>query len=188
MSPDARTNTNQTVNVVISDNSTKSREIAPSTTQPAESTEPTCTAELPVNPYANISDTGAVNYVQTRDVKLEEPTLSLNNTDLKQTLDFTKLVLESYMNNPLKYNGYIIVTVPLLEHMIEILTGCDECEVVTSDPEMQCCGHELSTPFVAVVKIWVTVNGTKTIFKYTFSQYLQLFEQYNISLKLVNVQ
>ena len=62
------------------------------------------------------------------------------------------------------------------------------CEVVTSDPEMQCCGHELSTPFVAVVKIWVTVNGTKTIFKYTFSQYLQLFEQYNISLKLVNVQ
>ena len=139
----------------------------------------------PSNPYSNIEN-GDVCY--PREVKMDAPVSTLNETDKNQTLEFTKLVLESYMNNILKINGYIICSVPLLEHMIEVLTGCDNCEILTNDPEMNCCGQEVKLACVGISKIWVTVNGSKTIFKYQYAQYLELFEKYRISLKLVSVQ
>lgn len=125
-----------------------------------------------VNPYSNIAqrDPGEVHY-------------STNSSEL----GFLKLVLKSYMDNPIKYNGYVICTVPLLEQLIETLTGCDDCVINTSDPELNCCGESVKVNIVPVSKIWVKNGDSSEVFKYKYSQYLQLFEEYRISLKLVYV-
>ena len=125
-----------------------------------------------VNPYAAVErDSGEVNY---------------NSLNSSTENSFLKLVLKSYMDNPIKYNGYVICSVSLLQQLIETLTG-EECEVNTSDPEVNCCGESVKVNIVPVAKIWVKNGDNSEIFKYKFSQYLQLFEEYRISLKLVYV-
>ena len=126
--------------------------------------------------------------VKSRAVNLTETPANLSEKDKTDTIEFLKLLLKSYMNNPIKYNGYIICTIPLLEHLIELLTGCDNCEVITADPELNCCGKEISTHIVPVSKIWVKNGENTEVFKYKYSQYLQLFEEYNVSLKFVFIE
>lgn len=175
--------TNQTVNVILPQSDIKpaiddiSNTTPPPPPQPIEET----------NPYQNL-DTGAVHY-PTRDVKLDEPADKLTHEDATSTITFLKLVLESYMNNPIKYNGYIICSVPLLEHLIEVITSCDDCDVdIAVDPDGGCCGTSSKIKIIPISKIWVH-NGDRTeLFKYKYSQFLQVFEQYRISLKFVYVE
>ena len=181
---------------------------------PATSTTSARSASAPLerspppsdNPYAYVPplppDSTSVNYcspdeaqgarafssIKTRDVNLTQSPNNMSDKDKNDTIEFLKLLLKSYINNPIKYNGYIICTVPLLERLIELLTGCDECSVITADPEMNCCGKEISTHIVPVSKIWVKNGNDTEIFKYKYSQYLQLFEEYNVSLKLVYIE
>ena len=133
LSPNSNLGASQTVNVVISDNGCN--QSSPNLLK-NEGTE--CANHL--NPYENLSpDSGTVSY-SVREVNLdEEDVTKLNDKDKSDTLNFLKLVLNAYMNNPLKFNGYIICTVPVVEKMIETLTGCDDCSVITTDPEINCC-------------------------------------------------
>ena len=141
--------------------------------------------EIEVNPYQNL-DPEDVKYgdVKSRDVNLDEPAEKLSKDDSISTINFLKLVLQSYMNNPIKYNGYVICTVPLLEQLIEVLTDCDDCEVEFDNIESGCCGAAVNH-IIPISKVWVTVNGSRDIFKYKYSQYLQVFDEYHISLKFV---
>ena len=205
LSPNSNLATSQTVNVVISDtckttsdNTNKtSLSSAPCASPPLEhlpfifksANSHICT------PYSAIPNNESVVYqsptdadVKSRAVNLTETPANLSEKDKTDTIEFLKLLLKSYMNNPIKYNGYIICTIPLLEHLIELLTGCDNCEVITADPELNCCGKEISTHIVPVSKIWVKNGENTEVFKYKYSQYLQLFEEYNVSLKFVFIE
>ena len=174
--------TNQTVNVILppkineNENQKPIENISENTPpQPLE----------PQNPYQNL-DSGAVYY--ERDVKLNENPEKLSQVDSIATINFLKLVLQSYMNNPIKYNGYVICSVPVLENLIETITSADDCDIDFQDFESECCGNSSTTKIVPITKIWVTVNGNKEIFKYKYSSLIPVFEEYNISLKFVYLQ
>ena len=204
LSPNSNLATSQTVNVVISDtckttsdNTNESRFAENGVRNKTSLSSPPSSSNLltPTNPYSAIPNNESVVYqsptdaeIKTRDVNLTETPANLSEKDKTDTIEFLKLLLKSYMNNPIKYNGYIICTVPLLEHLIELLTGCDNCEVITADPELNCCGKEISTHIVPVSKIWVKNGENTEVFKYKYSQYLQLFEEYNVSLKFVFIE
>ena len=193
LSPNSNLATSQTVNVVISDTC---KTTSDNTNKTSLSSPPSSSNLLtPTNPYSAIPNNETVVYqsptdadVKSRAVNLTETPANLSEKDKTDTIEFLKLLLKSYMNNPIKYNGYIICTVPLLEHLIELLTGCDNCEVITADPELNCCGKEISTHIVPVTKIWVKNGENTEVFKYKYSQYLQLFEEYNVSLKFVFIE
>ena len=193
LSPNSNLATSQTVNVVISDTC---KTTSDNTNKTSLSSPPSSSNLLtPTNPYSAIPNNETVVYqsptdadVKSRAVNLTETPANLSEKDKTDTIEFLKLLLKSYMNNPIKYNSYIICTVPLLEHLIELLTGCDNCEVITADPELNCCGKEISTHIVPVSKIWVKNGENTEVFKYKYSQYLQLFEEYNVSLKFVFIE
>ena len=193
LSPNSNLATSQTVNVVISDTC---KTTSDNTNKTSLSSPPSSSNLLtPTNPYSAIPNNETIVYqsptdadVKSRAVNLTETPANLSEKDKTDTIEFLKLLLKSYMNNPIKYNGYIICTVPLLEHLIELLTGCDNCEVITADPELNCCGKEISTHIVPVTKIWVKNGENTEVFKYKYSQYLQLFEEYNVSLKFVFIE
>ena len=193
LSPNSNLATSQTVNVVISDTC---KTTSDNTNKTSLSSPPSSSNLLTTtNPYSTIPNNETVVYqsptdadVKSRAVNLTETPANLSEKDKTDTIEFLKLLLKSYMNNPIKYNGYIICTVPLLEHLIELLTGCDNCEVITADPELNCCGKEISTHIVPVSKIWVKNGENTEVFKYKYSQYLQLFEEYNVSLKFVFIE
>ena len=175
--------TNQTVNVILPQQQSNDP-------QPIPPLPPTPTPAPPIeehgeNPYQNL-DPGAVNYT-TRDVKLEEPAEKLTHEDATATINFLKLVLAAYMNNPIKYNGYVICSVPNLENMIETLTSCDDCSIDFADIETSCCGSSSKIKIIPVTKIWVRNNETSELFKYKYSQFIKVFEDYRISLKFVCV-
>lgn len=204
LSPNSNLATSQTVNVVISDtckttsdNTNESRFAENGVRNKTSLSSPPSSSNLltPANPYSSIPNNESVVYqsptdadVKSRAVNLTETPANLSEKDKTDTIEFLKLLLKSYMNNPIKYNGYIICTIPLLEHLIELLTGCDNCEVITADPELNCCGKEISTHIVPISKIWVKNGENTEVFKYKYSQYLQLFEEYNVSLKFVFIE
>ena len=183
--------TNQTVNVILPQ---QPKPIKPD--EPIKPVEPSVPHEpiQPIpndikkpetsNPYQTL-DSGAVHY-ETRDVNLNDSADNLNKEDSIATINFLKLVLSSYMNNPIKYNGYVICSVPALENLIETLTSCDSCDIEIQDFEGGCCGTRTSK-IVPINKIWVRNNESQEIFKYRYSQFLQTFEEYHISLKFAYV-
>ena len=91
------------------------------------------------------------------------------------------------MSNPIKYNDYVICSVPVLENLIETLTGCDDCSIDIADFESGCCGS-VNKRIVPITKIWTRNGDSSEVFKYRYSQYLQIFEEYKISLKFVYVE
>ena len=191
--------TNQTVNVILPQSQPQPKTDAqpiqpqpqpPNTSEteqppiyPTETNDNECQYEP--NPYKSIQP-GEVSY-QCRDVNLEEPTEKLSKEDSIATINFLKLVVQAYMNNPIKYNGYVICSVPVLENLIETLTSCENCDIEINDIDAGCCGGS-TNHIVPINKIWVRSGETNEIFKYKYSQFLQTFEQYNISLKLAYVE
>ena len=170
--------TNQTVNVILpqQQQQQQQQQPQPQPEQPEQVEEP--------NPYKDL-DPCTVHY-EPRDVKLEEPVEKLSPQDSIATINFLKLVVEAYMHNPIKYNGYVICSVPVLENMIETLTSCEDCSIDIADIDAGCCGTT-TAHIVPITKIWVRNGENNEIFKYRYSQFLQTFEQFNISLKFVYV-
>ena len=182
LSPRAHNKTNQTTTQTVN-------VILPNTNQAPHDNDISEKSEI--NPYQNISlEPEEVRYepiAKTREVNTEEPADKISKEDSISTINFLKLVLQSYMNNPVKYNGYVICSVPLLENLIEVLTGCDNCEVEFVDADIGCCGAGVNH-IIPITKIWVQSNGSRDVFKYKFSQYLQVFDEYHISLKFVYIE
>lgn len=140
-------------------------------------------SEVDANPYANIEDLGG----KTRDVRLNDTPNNMTDKDKDETIQFLSYLVEAFYNNPIKVNSYVICSVPLLEKLIETITGCDECDVQTEDFETSCsCSSKVKV--IPVNKIWCRTGDSSEIFKYKYGQYMQIFERYHISLKLVSVE
>jgi len=43
-------------------------------------------------------------------------------------------------------------------------------------------------PIIPISKIWTVTNGSAEVFKYKYSQFIQVFEDYHISLKFIYVE
>jgi len=127
--------------------------------------------ETSESPYAKIEELGG------------EP----EKAEPKGSEEFLNTLIEALYNNPLKLNTYIICSVHTLEKLIESLTGCDKCEVIVGDFD-EVCSCSINSSICPVSKIWVHVGDESYVFKYKYSQYLQTFEKYRISLKLVNIE
>ena len=175
--------TSQTVNVILPQTpkpvATATREVPANESDAGDAQQQFTPRPPEVNPYAEL-DPGTVCYDQQQQDQSEQ----IKPEESIATINFLKLILESYMNNPIKYNGFIICSVPLLEKLIETLTNCEDCSVDVEDADVGCCGV-VNNKIVPVSKIWVLVNGNNEVFKYKYSQYLQIFEEYRISLKYV---
>ena len=142
-----QTNT-QTVNVILPN------QIKPDFSEISERSERTEKSEVKFVPTVDNADVVENENIHTREVNLEEPAEKLSKEDSISTINFLKLVLQSYMNNPIKYNGYVICSVPVLEHLIETLTGCDYCDIEFADGDAVCCG-KVSNQILPITKIWV---------------------------------
>ena len=177
-------NTTQTVNVILPNHDTKDEaSVSISTSRCSASPN-----KLPEQVDLSVAPSSVEQPIySTREVKLDGPADKLSTEDSISTINFLKLVLESYMNNPIKYNDFIICSVPVLEHLIETLTDCDDCSIDIADFETGCCGT-VSKRIVPVQKIWCRNGDVNDVFKYKYSQYLQIFEEYKISLKFVYVE
>lgn len=123
------------------------------------------------NPYAKIEELGG----------------EAEKVESRSSEQFLNTLIEALYNNPLKINTYIICSVQTLEKLIESLTGCDKCEVIPGDID-EACGCSIKSSICPVSKIWVHNGNDSDVFKYKYSQYLQTFEKYRISLKLVNIE
>ena len=162
--------TSQTVNVILPKNESNQQQNEKIDSVPNE-----------VNPYSNL-EPGEVNYDPDKN-KSESKTRDENSA----TIEFLKLVISAYANNPIKINEYVICTDLLLSDLIHTLTGCDEVRIDKGDIEVSCCGSK-TIPIIPISKIWTVTNGSAEIFKYKYSQFIQVFEDYHISLKFIYVE
>ena len=171
--------TNQTVNVILP----RESKVEQSQQLPEES-KVEQDGEI-IEQSQQLPEESSIHYTN-REVKLNEPAEHLNNEDSISTINFLKLVLKAHLDNPVKLNSIVICSVPVLENIIETLTGCDDCSVEYGDVEVKCCKN--INNIVPISKIWVQTNGNNEVFKYKYSNYLQLFEEYKISLKFVQIE
>ena len=162
--------TNQTVNVILPKNESNQ-----------QMNEKIDSVQDEINPYSNL-EPGEVNYDPDKN-KSESKT----RDEKSATIEFLKLVISAYANNPIKINEYVICTDLLLSDLIHTLTGCDEVRIDKGDIEVSCCGSK-SMPIIPISKIWTVTNGSAEIFKYKYSQFIQVFEDYHISLKFIYVE
>ena len=105
---------------------------------------------------------------------------------LKSHIEFLKMVIEIYMNQKLYYSGkFIVCSKDELILLIQSLTG-GIVEIETEPIDVDCgCVSSSKLPYIKISNIWITLNDTRTIFKYDYANYLTLFDTYRISLKLV---
>ena len=97
---------------------------------------------------------------------------------------FLKAILKIYINQKLYFSGkYIVVDINELAELIHIVVN-DIVEIEVEPIEVNCLGNP-KLPYSKVANIWVNKNGQRYIFKYTYPQLLTLFDEYNISLKVV---
>ncbi|MBR6906985.1 hypothetical protein IKN40_00285 [bacterium] len=100
--------------------------------------------------------------------------------------NFLKAILRIYIGQKIYFNGkYIVCTLSELVELIQLLTNC-EAEIEVEPFEVSCCGAN-SSPYSKVSNIWIIKDGQKSIFKYVYSQFLSLFDEFKISLKVVRV-
>ena len=164
--------TNQTVNVILQPKSENTND-----EQQEREQETNEEQNESFNPYKTILEGGEVSY--------NDKTKYSDADDKLASINFLKLIIKAYKNNPVKYNGYIICSIPDLEELIKDLTSCDNCEIDTGEINTGCCGASLQ--IVPITKIWVRNGETSEIFKYKYSALISTFEQYNISLKFVYI-
>ena len=112
--------------------------------------------------------------------------MSTSSSTVAESVLFCNGVVLSPVNvmtgAPVSRFANVICSVPVLENLIETLTSCDDCNVELMDIESGCCGT--STPHIVPInKIWVRNGESNDIFKYKYSQFLQTFEEYHVSLK-----
>ena len=98
---------------------------------------------------------------------------------------FLKAILRIYIGQKIYFNGkYIVCTLQELIELIQIITN-GEIDIEVEPLEVACCGA--NSLYSKVANIWVTKDGQRSIFKYSYSQFLSLFDEYRISLKVVRV-
>ena len=135
-------------------------------------------SDLKDNPYAEVvpEPMTQVQYTSPTDSAIDE-------------VEFLKSIIRIYMGQKVLFDGQkILCTIEELSSLIRSLTGGD-VSIETSDIDIECgCCSANTLGFKNISKIWITKDGVTTIFRYSYPQFIHLFEEeYNISLKLVRI-
>lgn len=143
----------------------------------------------------NIDNANSVSINDKVDDVVKQNDENINEVhELKQVddpgkiIEFLKLLLEAHLSNPIKYNGLVICSAERLQELIKTLVGCDEVKIDIDDIDVSCCGKALNNHFVPIAKIWCRTNEISEVFKYKYSNYLEVFDIYKISLKFIYVE
>ena len=142
------------------------------------------------NPYNEVHYDSPTD-MQNTETQTDQPNNIIGTNDnvidqLKSQNEFLKMVIEIYMNQKLYYSGkFIVCSKDELILLIQSLTG-GIVEIETEPIDVDCgCVSSSKLPYIKISNIWITLNDTRTIFKYDYANYLTLFDSYRISLKLV---
>ena len=185
MSPDFDNKQQQSVNLVINNNSSPdlSKAVAYPDVDAVQKTNDEAT-QTQVSHFSLDSDNPYKN-LPTRDLASAET----NTKDLESLISekdnvikAQSIIIDMMMNNPLIINKYIIATQETLAELIKLLTGAEIVEIELADIECSC-----TTPKYAVIKkIFLTVKGE--IYSIELCPaVIRLFETYKISLALVSL-
>ena len=185
MSPDFDNKQQQSVNLVINNNSSPdlSKAVAYPDVDAVQKTNDEAT-QTQVSHFSLDSDNPYKN-LPTRDLATAET----NTKDLESLISekdnvikAQSIIIDMMMNNPLIINKYIIATQETLAELIKLLTGAETVEIELADIECSC-----TTPKYAVIKkIFLTVKGE--IYSIELCPaVIKAFETYKISLALVSL-
>ena len=185
MSPDFDNKQQQSVNLVINNNSSPdlSKAVAYPDVDAVQTTNDEAT-QTQVSHFSLDSDNPYKN-LPTRDLASAET----NTKDLESLISekdnvikAQSIIIDMMMNNPLIINKYIIATQETLAELIKLLTGAETVEIELADIECSC-----TTPKYAVIKkIFLTVKGE--IYSIELCPaVIKAFETYKISLALVSL-
>lgn len=142
----------------------------------------TITIQPPVYPEVKPIQEEPEGEVKLKDI--EEPDTSVEAVD---EIEYLKSIIRIYMAQKFTYEGkQIVCTSEELSNLIKALTG-GEVSIETGDIDIECgCCSSKEIPLKAVSKIWIVKDDVQTVFRYSYPQFLYLFDQYNISLKFIH--
>lgn len=189
MSPDFDNKQQQSVSLVINNNSTPdlSKAVAYPDIDAVQETSgskgETTKTETHVSKFPDIESTNPYKSLQTRD-------LASVDTDVKElesiisekdnVIKAQAIIIDMFQNNPLIINKYIIASIETLSELIKLLTGAETVEIEFADLECTC-----KEPKYAIIKkIFLTVKGEIYSIELCPSV-MRLFENYKISLSFV---
>ena len=133
------------------------------------------------------SEQSGATIEKTTEVNYDNP-YATPNDELQSQNEFLKAMLNIYMNQKLFFSGkYIVCTPDELIHLIKLLTNTDTVEIETEAIEVSCLGNP-KLPYSKIVNIWIIKDGQRSIFKYSYPQFLTLFDECKVSLKVIRVQ
>ena len=143
------------------------------------------------NPYAsatatvNIVPDSKVKYVDG-DIAVVEPTMpppvQSRGITTDNELNVYKLILDAYVNNPLRMNEYVIMTGDDLCQLIKTLTGARSVEI-EAEVDVKCCGR--ASKFNTIKNI-VCIDdvGTRLDFEIEYNKDFRILQDYRISTRL----
>ena len=137
------------------------------------------------------NDNGDEKSIQVIEKQSVENNVISNNqeyvpqSDIQSENNFLRAILKIYIGQKLYFSGkYIVCTLPELIELIQLITN-GEIDIEVEPFEVACCGKNSS--YSKIANIWVNKDGQRSIFKYSYSQFLSLFDEYRISLKVVRI-
>ena len=150
---------------------------------------PSITNNISINTQPETSSSEPIIETQTVQDKIDNALDKVLPSDsVSNEVSFLKQIIKIYMNQPIYFEGKEIVCAPdELVKLLEALTG-GQAELEASVIDVHCgCVSGKDIPVQELLKIWIIKDDARTIFKYSYPQYLTLFDEYNISLKYVRV-
>ena len=143
-------------------------------------------------------DNGDEKSIQVIEKQSIEDTIINNNQEsipqsdpslIQSENNFLKAILNIYIyiyiGQKLYFSGkYIVCTLQELIELIQLITN-GEVDIETEPFEVACCGSNSS--YSKVANIWINKDGQRSIFKYSYSQFLSFFDEYKISLKVIKI-
>ena len=143
------------------------------------------------NPYASASTT--VNIVPDTKVKYVEGDIAVVEPNMpppvqnrgitpENEVNVYKLLLDAYVNNPLRLNDYVIMAGDELCQLIKELTGARTVEIET-EVDVKCCGR--ASKFNTIKNIvCINEDGTRLDFEIEYNKDFRILQDYRISTHL----
>lgn len=119
-----------------------------------------------------------------RDIPVIEPDDSAGVSDLEDSVEFLKLVIDAYKNNAIYYNKYVVLTDTDLCNLLQTILHADEISITyDEDFDAYCCC--LSSTFSKIDGIYVVKDDVRYNLKYNYNDVYNMIDSYSISLSYV---
>lgn len=147
------------------------------------------------NPYEDLktrdielvsSNDGIVRNCVSSPSNVENTDIEPNNDEeqkvIADSINFLKLIIKAYEDNPIFINKYVVCNENTLKKMIKLLTQCDLVEFDYLDPECTCF-KDFKTRYIN--EIFIKKDGKKNNFKYSNVDDYNIIKSHKISLNIV---